>query len=329
MSRKAAVRPDRMKPLGSLRLAVLLAVAGASLAGQPATRAAEGEEITAVSSVASEGYVRTKLPDGTFRPETYAFGEGGHMGGPMRDDTVDSLKFMSIARTVAGPLASQKYLPSKDPKQTGLLIMVYWGTTTGTSGASNSAEYQNLQASQTSSLPQPTPPPPTSAAMMASSAGSKTSAQESAIMDQVAKQNFNSALATVAMEDKQRGQADSQNAMLLGYDTELATTEGQEKTALRHKREDLIAEIEDNRYFVVLMAYDFQAVWKEKKHKLLWVTRISIRQQGNDFGKALPAMTQYASQYFGVDTNGLIRKPLPEGHVDIGETKTIGVVPDK
>jgi hypothetical protein len=145
----------------------------------------------------------------------------------------------------------------------------------------------------------------------------------------VANQGFNSAMATVAMEDKLRGQADAQNAQLMGYDSELAATQGLEGTALHYRRDELLSEIEDNRYFVVLMAYDFQLVWKEKKHKLLWVTRISIRQRGNDFGKTLPAMLRYASQYFGQDSHGLIRKPLPEGHVEVGEPRSIGIVPDK
>jgi hypothetical protein len=102
-----------------------------------------------------------------------------------------------------------------------------------------------------------------------------------------------------------------------------------DKTALKGRRDDLIAEIEDNRYFVVLMAYDFQMLWKQKKNKLLWETRFSIRERGNDFGKILPAVAQYASQYFGQDSKGLVRQPLPEGHVEVGEPRSLGAVPEK
>ena len=309
--------------------ACLLLGSGVSPVGQPAARGADSSEITAVSSVASEGYVRAKRSDGSFKPETYAFGEGGNWGGTMRDNTADSLNFMGVAQTMAGPLASQNYMPTREPKNANLLIMVYWGTTAGTKGASDSAEYQRLQESQVQSGTQPTPPPPANAAMAAATAGARAGAQAAAIQRDVANQGFNSAMATVAMEDKVRGQADAQNAQLMGYDSELAATQGLEGTALHYRRDELLSEIEDNRYFVVLMAYDFQLVWKEKKHKLLWVTRISIRQRGNDFGKTLPAMLRYASQYFGQDTHGLIRKPLPEGHVEVGEPRSIGIVPDK
>jgi len=41
-------------------------------------------------------------------------------------------------------------------------------------------------------------------------------------------------------------------------------------TALRFRRRELIDDIEDDRYFVVLLAYDFQQLWKQKKRVLLW-----------------------------------------------------------
>jgi hypothetical protein len=71
------------------------------------------------------------------------------------------------------------------------------------------------------------------------------------------------------------------------------------------------------------MAYDFQLLWKEKKHKLLWETRFSISERRNQFDKALPIMARYASQYFGQASNGLVRTRVPEGNVDIKEPTLI------
>jgi hypothetical protein len=136
-------------------------------------------------------------------------------------------------------------------------------------------------------------------------------------------------MASVLAENYQRDQVDMRNAMLLGYDSALAELSNVGATPQTRLRDDLIADIEESRYFVVLMAYDYQALWKQKKHSLLWVTRFSVRARGADFEKLLPSMVGYASQYFGHDSRGLLRRPLPEGHVEIGEPRSLGPVPEK
>jgi hypothetical protein len=121
------------------------------------------------------------------------------------------------------------------------------------------------------------------------------------------------------------------NTKMLGYESwynkfALADTR---LTAFDQNKKDLYVEIEDDRYFVVLMAYDFQLMWKEKKHRFLWETRFSLRQMHHDFDKDLPSMALYASRYFGQDSNGLVRKPIPMGRVEVGEPTSLGDVPDK
>lgn len=304
-----------------LRPTWLAPVALAAFFWTTAVLADEGD-ITAVTSVTSPGYSRTRRPDGRMQPETYAFGDGGRMEGPAHDSTIDSLSFMKVAQTIADPLASQGYVPAPEPKDTNLLIMVYWGTTTGSKASSESAEVEQLQAGQIGKPPPPAPLTPATA-MSGTGPASRSDAMASSGDHNAGMQDFYGDLASVALEDRRRNQADAQNAVLLGYDSELAAKMGVEGTALQRDRDDLVDELEENRYFIVLMAYDFQTAWKEKKHKLLWITRMSVRQKGNDFGKALPAMTRYASRYFGRNTNGLLRKPLPDGHVEIGVPKVV------
>ena len=118
----------------------------------------------------------------------------------------------------------------------------------------------------------------------------------------------------------------AKNASLLGYDSWWDATAGFEGTPLEHRRDDMVAELEHDRYFVILMAYDFQLMWKEKKHKLLWETRFSIRQRHNNFDDALAGMAKAASEYFGQNTGGLVRRDTPLGRVDIGTVKALGTV---
>jgi hypothetical protein len=141
--------------------------------------------------------------------------------------------------------------------------------------------------------------------------------------------------ASYMMQNRVRDQIDHQNAELLGYTADglIGTDEGYwmqtSPGAFRYKVLDEINEVELSRYFVVLMAYDFQMMWKEKKPKLLWVTRLSIDERRNDFVKELPAMLRIASPYFGRSTKGLLRNAVPEGRVDVGDVKSLGVEPEK
>jgi hypothetical protein len=277
------------------------------------------EEFEAVSGRVSSDYIRTKLPDGRFKPETYAFGKGGYWSGPLRDKTIDRMEFMDVAKVIAPPLADQSYVPSRDPKATKLLIMVYWGTTFAPEHASESGVYQHLVDAN---------------AMLERDVGN------SALTDKYGRARnlegnyafdaVTAAIAAVQAENRMRDNMDRRNAMMLGYDSWwLQTFDAPNGTPLEREKRDMLAELEEYRYFVVLMAYDFQLMWKDRKHKLLWETRFSIREHVNAFDKQLPAMALGASKYFGKDSNGLNHDALPEGLVELGDLKNLGVVPDK
>lgn len=125
--------------------------AGASLAsavssnGGPLQTFFDTDATTAVNSRAFNGYVRHKLGDGTFAPETFAFGKGGELSfANLRDRSLDDLRFPEIARLLAAPLAKRKYVSSPDPKATQLLIMVYWGRTLGGENTTDGAAQDGL-----------------------------------------------------------------------------------------------------------------------------------------------------------------------------------------
>ena len=301
--------PSSARRHGCLALALCAALG--------ATVAVRAENVEAVSSSASADYIRTRLPDGSFQPEGYVFGKGGYAGGDRTDKSIDKMGFLEIAHTIAGPLARQKYLPSTQPAATRLIIMVYWGTTRAPENASGSQAYQNLEAAHASVGQLPTnsmgqSQVPTNPAQLA-----KFEAESAALM-------------AVLAENRMRDNADRRTAMLLGYNSWWnETIDAPKGSPLDLHKRDMMAELEEDRYYVILMAYDFQLLWKEKKHKLLWETRFSVSEHHREFDKDLGAMTQFASQYFGRDSNGLTHGQLPEGNVEIGEIKSLGAVPDK
>ncbi len=309
------------------------AIAGSftALAG----RAAEGEVVTAVYSRVSDDYVRVKQDDGSFAPEPYAFGEGGFWTGFQRDKSIDEIKFEDVARTIAGPLAAQNYLPARNNAETKLLILVYWGTTTGSIGSPASETYRYLLGHDTAMQGA------ASAHAAVSSPGAwgisltqrwtgpgglgnpgslgASSQASSAISD--------SMLAVIGATQQMQLLIDSQNAKILGFTDELIRYEPLKFTPARLRRDDLYDEVGHNRYFVVLLAYDFQLLRKQKKHKLVWEARYSIDERGNDFTAQLAAMTQAASRYFGRSSDGLKHRQLPETNVKFGEFKVIQYQP--
>jgi hypothetical protein len=301
-------------------LSIALSVALASSA-----RAAGSDDVTAVEAKVSSDYARVRLPSGEFKPETYVFAKGGEWKGAMQDFSIDKMGFMEVAHMIAYPLAGQKYIPSQDPRTTKLLLMVYWGTTHAPEHASNSQAYQELQNLQGQYL---------TASQMAHGQPNVSSSNRGGtgaykiIADQLQEQMMVQ-LSTVSAENDAREKDDELNVMMLGYDSWWAGTQRYAGTPLDYARQDLLDEIELNRYFVVIMAYDFQLLWKEKKHKLLWETRFSIRQMHHEFDKDLPAMAKDASKYFGRDTGGLIHGSVPIGQVDIGELKSLGEAPSR
>ena len=281
-------------------------------------------DITAVCGRTSPDYVRSRKADGSFAPEAYAFGEGGSWSGAMTDLTIDRMSFMDVARVIAAPLARKSYVPSRDPKTAKLLIMVYWGTTHAPEHASGSNAY--LRASSVMKFWKTGgpgfPPPGSRGAMIRTTSSSGRPTYFETLAE-------SQAMGAVEAENRMRDKEDALDASMLGYDSLWLQTANYKDTPLDIFRQDMLDELENDRYFVVLMAYDFQLMWKQKKHMLLWETRFSIRQRQHEFDRDLPAMAAYASRFFGQDSGGLVREAIPLGHVDIGEMESLGSVPGK
>jgi hypothetical protein len=309
----------RLSPASPLILGTVLFLASCPLRAE--NNAANVSGIEAVASKVSSDYHRNKLPDGSFQPETYAFGEGGKWAGEISDITIDKLKFIDVARVISAPLAQKKYIPARDPNATSLLIMLYWGTTAVPEPYSDSMAYHEFNdaaanlAKYTVTLP------------------SGRQITGSGPLADAALSQWSAAAHMLMMVNHQRDRTDYSNALMLGYDSPglIGTERGNyvRGTAWAVDRDDLYDDIEANRYFIVLMAYDFPLLWKHKKHKLLWETRFSIREQNNQFDKALPAMAQYASKYFGVSSDGLVRERLPQGNVEVGTPSLIEFLPSE
>jgi hypothetical protein len=247
------------------------------------------EDVTAVTSkVVSKDYVRTKLPDGSYQQEAYFLKNGGRYDKPSGDASMDNKSFPDIARVIVEQLGIQNYRPGTDPRTGKLIIVVFWGTTIPRDSTALFEDTNNFSG--------------------LGSERANGSPRLSAELD-----FYN----TLHLHD------DATNAGLLGYDLE-KIHEAPAMFGLFLKDQELLNELEGERYFVVLMAYDCQEFLRRKKYKELWETRFSVSTSNTDFTKALPKMAKDASGYFGRDSHGL--QQLPEGRVNVGETKSLGEV---
>jgi hypothetical protein len=328
-----------MRQPPKVSLVWLLGIGACLMPNSRAIAESDNGNAVVVSSRVSDSYVRGRLADGTYKTDTYAFGNGGRWTGAVSDPSIDNLSFIEVAQSIVRPLAQQNFVPDRDPKTTRQLIMVYWGRTSTSEPLESSIAAQSLQsasgkmaaaksANAQQKIQSSTGPTAPVGPMVCGKFDTQIST--ALVADQVDADNaMAGSLALVAAENRTRDQIDSRNASLLGYDSWWDATSGSMGTTLEHRRQDMLDELEQDRYFVILMAYDFQAMWKQKKHKLLWETRFSIRQRGTVFDKQLTLIAQSASRYFGKDSNGLIHEDIPVGHVDIGTLQSLGPVAER
>lgn len=306
-------------------LVAVTCVAGLSML--PTAGAAEDDVLTAICSSAYNGYVRPRRPDGSLKPETYAFGQGEYSNGQMRDDSIGGFPFRKLAGLLADYLARQNYVPTQSPDGTDLLIVVHWGTTIPYDNGSYRMALDNLKSAMGARqmINQPAVAPHLGQrASMAALGG-----DGSAALRGMQNNDLGGYLMMLELQNRLRDQANARNAALLGYMPEMGRVdENMRFGGLGTYYSDLASDVEEDRYFVILAAYDFQAAWKHKQRKLLWVTRVSIRAHGNRFDQDAEAMIRNASRYFGQTSPGLLRQRMPEGRVDVGEPKVIGVVPE-
>jgi hypothetical protein len=267
----------------------------------------------AVASTSSAEYARQKFAPGTPKPESYLFFQGKFDGGTTRDPDLEKAQFDQIAKIVAENMVHQNYFPSKDPKNADLLIVVHWGQTT-TDVEPNYAEDKNALGKLTRQY------------IKATQHGMSPEAY--GILQQV-----NAQQAVVDADEQVIMKQVAVNAQLLGFKDQFykdqSAGNASASTGTSTDENSMLMSLQEERYYVILMAYDYHTMKKGSTPKLLWSTRFSIRAPGNTFTATLPVMAKAASDYFGHAVDGLkIVKPppvVPEGKVEMSSPT---VVPD-
>lgn len=302
---------------------------GISLLAPVAMFAGDDAIVTAVYSKAENGYQRERLADGSFKREYYALAKGVYVPGVGADRSIDGVKFPQIAKLVAQFLALENYYLAQDSKSADLLLMITWGKTTpfnDTIYRTNTDTFFSTANSLADA----------NAAVKASDNAKEQQRTPDGIQTPVrtvrdaARSQFEGELYKMTMFSDARLQANQANARLLGYVDELNKRDTPSRFGgSGDAYNDLWDDLENERYFVVVAAYDFRSMEKNKgkEPKMLWSTRVSLRAQGNKFNETLAAMLKRAAPYFGENSGGLLRRYEPNTKVELGDLQFVGFEP--
>lgn len=277
--------------------------------------------VTAVYSKVSNGYQRERLADGSPKREYYALAKGVYVPGVGADPSIDKVRYPQVAKLVAQFLALENYYLAENAKSADLLLSITWGKTAPFSDSvyrSNTDSF--FSASNALSLANRNVP-------IGNGRGPDGIQSPAASVRDAVRSEFEGEMYKMMMFENARLQADQHNARLLGYVDEINYRDTPARFAgAGDAYLDLWDDIENERYYVIIAAYDFREMAKTKgeKPKMLWSTRVSVRAQGNRFNETLAAMLKRAAPYFGENTGRLIRRYEPTTKVEFGDLQFVG-----
>jgi hypothetical protein len=279
--------------------------------------------VTAVFSSISNGYKREVLGDGTYKPETYVVGNGGVVSGTAPNATDDDVPFKDIVQLMVQHLAVKNYYPARDSNDAKLLLIFSWGKTLPfndsplRAGASSFYSAGNDLKISRDAVKQ------SEAQGEAQSTSDGIQSADRSVAD-AARDAFEGQLLQTQMFNNMKMKASERNARILGYSQEINNKNNAGRFAGGGTYfNDLIEDIENERYYVIISAYDFAIARDTKQRKLLWATRVSVDARGNRFKDNLVTMLAKASEQFGQDSGQLYRQ-YNRGKVKLGDLKFLG-----
>jgi hypothetical protein len=275
-----------------------------------------------ISASANPAYTAQKFTDGKFKTETYVVMPGSYYSGATVDHYIDRMPFRQIAGYLAEELAKREYWPSRDPGQADLLLVIDWGTTMPTISTKEMMARTNPNpdiANSRDSLAQ------------ASQAESGLSAAGADLLSGLgAEANINADYASeVLMQQTDANEAaanQANTATLLGY----TATLGRFKNSLLPSvaESTLRRSLEQERYFVIVQAYDLRQWKKGTANKPVWSIRLNISSPGNNFAMAMSRMSKAGVDFFGRTTSEVttVRSKSYDGKVKVAPLVILGEV---
>jgi hypothetical protein len=323
----------------SVHLLCLGSAAALALALPGATVFAADQRVAVVAH-ADPAYMEARRgPDGQPLDQTYFIVQGEFSPGAVRDRTLERTTIHEIARILAPELAKQRYLPSSSIEAADLMLVVHWGTTMRTRPDTEFLQKSNYEsrdnrdfAQELRALDMEGEPEND----METQPNQRPTGQPGAPLNPTMSQRYAEEATRELFlgggawsqynDEAQLGATRAESvAGILGFRREL---EGHGRNPFNTAREhSLRSMMEDERYFIVIVAYDYQQYRASgnRNFKRLWVCRMSVHSPGMNFRQAVARIGIAGSPFFGTEqpTVALTRGRLREGVVEVGEPTVV------
>lgn len=243
-----------------------------------------------VDSLATEKY-QNRPNKG--EPETCHFYKGRYFGGYINDKSLERVSFEEIVTVLVKEMKAKNYYAESDPTKGDLFIVVHWGIT------AVEEDFEELFGEDTLL---------------------DNSDSDFDDTDDLSDRDDSSDFGPTRSAPSQRN-----SAAILGYNRALRS-----KGLTAQQEYELRMELEEERYFIILMAYDHQKLLKDKTLDLLWTTRFSLRGIGTNFEDAYHALSRGAAPFYGENLKDLtrVRTHLGQGDIELGELEVLEIDAD-
>ncbi|MBK1876467.1 hypothetical protein [Pelagicoccus mobilis] len=232
-----------------------------------------------------------QTPDGLAHMSYHIYPGNFHQG-LVNDSSLEKISLQEIMETLAPEMAEQNFTPAATFEEGEMVIIVHWGVTA-------------VQEDWADLFPE------------ANDGDTEydEDGNETGYVD--------SELSHIATMDRP---SVASNAQLTGINRAL-----EKKGLLPSDREAIRSLLEDERYFIVLMAYDWPLLRTEKQHKLLWSCRFSLPAQSTNFVDAVPSLGRAAAPFMGTNLDGLdkTKTQLGWGKGTVGELEVVSEVSEE
>ncbi len=239
-----------------------------------------------INAKASESFQEYELNRDQDIPIRYIMVEGKYFTGHLRDKGLETYTFSEMADSLAATLKKQNYEVTFDKDQSDLVIMVSWGMSVVEIDESEDWAFDSIDEMQ-----------------------EVMTGGEEGEMEVFRPANYE--------------RIDENRSMkLMGFDSVLDN----DSWIVTQEKVELASNLESERYFLIVSAFEAQPFIAGEKPVVAWITRYSVDAKRLNFAEAVSTLNHAASGYFGKNSDKLLKAYVNDGDVKAGELEVVDTV---